>query len=94
MAQKKALIAQLRQEAGPQEFYVDKGLVLPMPTLAQVRAWSEEKDPDARLRLLMGDDWDRVVEYWDEYPIRFWHDFIRLYHNFVFGRGADEVEGK
>lgn len=91
MPARKAFISQLREEAGPTDFYVDKGIVLPMPTLKKIR--EAEAKPAERIRILMGDDFDRVVEYWDDHPISYWQKFTTSYLDFVYGRGADD-EGK
>lgn len=94
MAKTEGLLAQLRQEAGPQELVVDKNLVLPVPTTLQVRAWDAATDGEEKLRALLGDQYDTVIALFNDEPIQVWHGFLDAYYEFAFGKGANSVEGK
>lgn len=94
MPARKAFISQLREEAGPTEWYVDKGFILPMPSLEQLREWEDSPPTERNIKTLMGDaDFARAVEYWDPHPASYWKRFIDSYIDFVYGRGAF-AEGK
>lgn len=95
IAKPKGLLAELKKEVDvPESILVAEGLVIPVPTREQMKAYSEARDGEARLEAIYGDKYAEVCELFNDEPIHIWQAFHKRVMDEFFGRGADEVEGK
>ena len=88
------VFAELLEEVGPvKPFVLTDDIKLVMPTREQMRQFYDTSDAEDKSKVLIGDQFDKVVELFDDKPHIMWNRFIEMYTEYVFGKGADKVEG-
>lgn len=88
------VFAELLEEVGPvAPFVLTDHIKLAMPTREQMRQFYDSDDTEDKTRVLIGDQFDTIVELFNDKPYTMWNRFIEMFTEYVFGKGADKVEG-
>ncbi len=89
------VFADLLDEVGKDDpFVLTNDIQIPMPTRKQIKQFFDaDADADERTRVLIGEQYDKIVELFDDKPFPVWNRFIEMLTEHVFGKGADKVEG-
>lgn len=86
--------ADLCDEARIEPYVLTADVVIPAPTRKQMRALAAAKNEEEADRALFGDAYDAVQELFDNESFKAWNSFVVEFREHMFGRGADDVEGK
>lgn len=95
MAAPIGLLAELRKEVDvPEAIIVNDDITIQMPTREQMIQFQVATTADERLRALYGSQYDAVVALFAKEPVHLWSAFNDRVFTIIFGKGADDVEGK
>lgn len=104
MVAAKGIFADIKKEAlgrTPEPLVIDDKVVVTFPTAVQLRAYMDtfsiENATEAereRERIILGDAYEYLRELFDPLPATAWGELMSRVYSHIFGRGAEDVEGK
>lgn len=86
--------ADLLQEARIEPYVLTPAVRIDPPTRKQMRELAAAKSEEDADRALFGDQYDAVINLFDDQPFSAWNKFVVEFREQMFGKGADDVEGK
>jgi hypothetical protein len=86
--------ADLLIEAAIEPYVLTADITIDPPTRRQMQQLSAATSEDEADRALFGDQYDAVADLFGDKPFKLWNAFVVDFRRHMFGRGADDVEGK
>ena len=86
--------ADLVAEANTEPYVLTEDVVIPVPTRKQMRELNAARSEDDADKALFGASYKDVIALFDDQPFQAWNKFVVDFKNHMFGKGADDVEGK
>jgi hypothetical protein len=86
--------AELLIEAAIEPYVLTEDITLDPPTRKQMQQMVKATTEEEADKALFGDKYDAVVGLFEERSFALWNAFVKDFRVHMFGRGADDVEGK
>lgn len=83
-----------RESKIPEPYVLTPEITIQPLTKRQFRALAEDLSDEDQDRVVLGDQYDAVMELFEDKPFQLWKAFTKDLNQHLLGLGVDDVEGK